>query len=154
MYAETKAMGCLCSSAKHPGQQSLQPSYGSSSVLFLFKSITLHYSGYCFRSHYDVCTPTVMCDAAMKEKGAGWILNIASISPQLPTPVRRLTLHPSGASGAGANRASWYVLWYLSVHDTHSDMIADFVCFLDVLESSVFCKYDRTIRCMLHDDSS
>jgi len=67
--------------------------------------------------------------------------------------VRLLTLHPNGASEAGANHASWYILWYLSVHDTHADMMADFVCFFDLFESSVFCKYDCTLHCMLHDDS-
>ncbi len=64
-----------------------------------------------------------------------------------------LTLHPNGASGAGANHASWYLLWYLSGHDTHADMIADLVRFLHVFENSVFCKYDCILHCMLHDDS-
>ena len=62
-------------------------------------------------------------------------------------------LHPSGASGAGAHHASWYVLWYLSGHDTHVEMIADLVFFLNVFENSVFCKHDCIIHCMLHADA-
>ncbi len=106
----------------------------------------------CIHSRYDVYNVVVLFVVAMKEKGADWILNIASLSPRLHIPVLLLTLHPSEASGAGASHASWYLLWFLSGHDTHADMITDVVCFLHVFESSMFCKYDCIIHCMLHDD--